>query len=109
MAKKPKPRPKKLNLSVREIWKKIVTEVEKQEVPIEVLDRLVVHLADGTGVEINIKELLTEGIKADDIEDHLNKKLHALSDIIVDVDYFINIDSVVNVVKPETDRLLKDL
>lgn len=109
MAKNPRPRPKKLNINARDIWKKIVTEVEKQEVPIEVLDRLVVHLADGTGVQINIRELLSEGLLASEIEQHLNERLESLGNIIVDVDYFINIDSVVKVVQPETDKLLKDL
>lgn len=112
MARKPKPKtpkPKKLNLSAKEIWKKIVTDVEKKEVPIKVLDKLIVHLADGSMVEVNVKDLIKEGAEPELIEEHLNKKLSELSEIITDIDYYIDIDSVVKVVQPETDKILKDL
>ena len=108
--KKPrKSRPKKVNLSIKAIWEKIVLEVEKQEVPINVLDRIVIFLADGTSVEINVKQLLSDGTDPNELEEHLNRRLKDLEEIITDVDYFIDIDSVVKTVQPETDRILRDL
>jgi hypothetical protein len=109
MAKQPRSRAKKLNLNVKDIWKRIVSDVEKQEVPIKVLDRLVIHLADGTNVEVNIKELIKDGADPLLIEEHLNQRLSDLSEIINDIDYYIDIDSVVKVVQPATDKILKDL
>lgn len=109
MAKMRRSRAKKLKVNVKDIWKQIVSDVEKSEVPIKVLDRLVIHLADGTLVEVNIKELILEGADPALIEDHLNQKLRDLSDIITDIDYYIDIDSVVKVVQPETDKILKNI
>jgi len=84
-------------------------EVDKDEVPINVLQYLKVNLTDGTIVDINIQELIREGIAPDEIQRRLNEKLISLDDYIVDVDFFIDIDSVANVVQTITDRLLKDL
>jgi hypothetical protein len=109
-SKKPrKPRSKKINVSVRQQWESILKSVTKDEVPVELLESLTVNLTDGTKVNVNIKELLTEGRKPRDIEKHINEKLEALDHLIIDVDFFICIDSVVKTVQPITDKILKDI
>jgi len=73
------------------------------------LQSLSVNLIDGTVVNIDIKELLKDGIDPVDIEEMLDLKLKALDNIIVDVDFFVSIDDVVSAVQPITDEILKDL
>lgn len=108
--KKPrKLKPKKLNLNPKTTWRNILKDVEKQEVPIHVLERLIVHLKDGTDVEVNIKELIATGIDPEEIEIRINKRLTDLDDYIINVDFFVDIDSVERTVQPETDKLLAKL
>lgn len=107
--KKPRPKLKRINASARDQWKRILKDVEKKEIPIQLLQSMDVNLIDGTVVNIDIKELLNSGHDPDDIEQLLDLKLKSLDHIIVDVDFFVSIDDVVKTVQPITDQILKDL
>lgn len=108
--KKPrKPKAKKIHIGVRQQWESILKTVSKDEVPVEMLESMTVNLIDNTKVNINIKELLVEGLDPNDIETHINRQLEKLDDMIVDVDFFICIDSVANTVEPLTNEILKDI
>jgi len=100
---------KKLNITPREKWSKILKEVEKLEIPIGFLDSVTVTLIDGTDVDIDIKELIKDGKTHDEIEYMLSQKLSDLDHIIEDVDFYVNVDDVANIVQPITDEFLKDL
>ena len=104
-----KPKLKRLNFTTREKWNKILKDVEKKEVQVNLLDSITVNLVDGTSVDINIKELLAEGMTPEEIEQSLNEKLTALDHIIHDVDFFVNVDDVASAVQPFNDNFLKDL
>lgn len=108
--KKPRqPKSKRLKLSQKEEWTKILKEVEKNEVPVHFLKSITVNLKDGTAVDVNITQLISEGIDPGVIERQLNERLKELDDYIEDVDFYINIDSVSKTVQPFTDDLLKNL
>lgn len=108
--KKPrKSKPKRLNLSKKTTWRNILKDVEKQEIPVHVLERLVVHLKDGTDVDVNIKELIATGMDPSEIEERLNKRLTDLDDYIINIDFFVDIESVEKTIQPETDKLLSKL
>jgi tryptophanase len=104
-----KPRLKRLNITAREKWEKILKDIEKTEVPVTVLESITVNLIDGTQVSVNIKELIAEGNDPDEVEIMLNEKLTELDHIIKDVDFYVSIDDVAKVVQPITDGFLKDL
>jgi hypothetical protein len=104
-----KSRPKKININTKQQWESILRSITKDEIPMELLDSLTVNLTDGTRVNIKIKDLLDSGIKTHEVEHSINERLHSLSDFIVDIDFFICIDAVVNTVQPITDRLLKGI
>lgn len=106
---KKQPKLKKLNLTQKQRWRAILAEVDKQEIPVHVLERLVVHLKDGTDVEVNVKELLAEGNDPLLLEKHINSRLDSLDHIIDNVDFFVDVDSVVKTIQPETDRLLANI
>ena len=107
--KKPRSKLKKINVSAKDQWKKILADVEKNEIPITMLQSLSVNLVDGTVVNINIKQLLAEGTDPDIIEEMLDVKLKALDHIIEDVDFYVDIDNVAKIIQPITDEILKDL
>ena len=100
---------KKINVNARQKWEQILKSVTKDEVPVELLESLTVNLIDGTKVQVDIKELLEEGKDPRDIEDHINQRLTELNDMIVDVDFFISIDKVSEVVLPMTNKILKNI
>lgn len=111
-AEKPKKPAKstKLNLNnSKAAWRKILKDVEKKEVPIHVLEKLMVYLKDGTIVTIDIRKILKEGANPDDVELHVNQRLEELDMYIDNVDYFLDIDLVERTIQPETDRLLANL
>ena len=100
---------KKLNLNTKSQWKNILKDVEKKEVPIHVLEKLIVALKDGTQVGVDIKRLLAEGADPDEVELHVNTRLDELDDYIDNVDFFVDIDLVEANVQQETDKLLSKL
>jgi len=104
-----KPKSKKLNLNTKSQWKNILKDVEKKDVPIHVLEKLIVALKDGTQVVVDIKRLLAEGADPDEVELHVNTRLDELDDYIDNVDFFVDIDLVEATVQPETDKLLSKL
>jgi len=106
---KKQPKSKKLNVTSKSRWRGILKEVEKKEIPIQVLQKIIVSLKDGTQVDVNIKELLDEGQDPAMVEYQLNVKLEKLENIIESVDFFVDIDSVAATIQPETDRLLANL
>ena len=75
---------KRLNISSKERWEHLLKEVHKEQVPVGVLKNLTVNLKDGTVVEINVEQLLKEGIDQEDLERLINKKLN-------DLDMYISI------------------
>jgi hypothetical protein len=99
----------KVNLNVRKRWQDIVNGVDKKEVPIEILQKIIVKLVDGTTISIDVKELIAAGQDPIEIEDMLNEKFNNLDQYIDNVDFFVDIDKVVSTVQPETDKVLKNL
>ena len=90
-------------------WKTILEDVDKKEIPVEVMERLTVNMVDGTKLEINIREMIRNGDDPDVLHAALQKKLDEMEKNINDIDFHINIDAVVNTIQPVTDKILKDL
>ncbi len=104
-----KPRSKRINISVKDQWKQILKSVNKNEVPVNLLQSVTVNLIDGTSVEVDIQSLLKEGHDPDDVRDMLNSRLDRMDALIKDIDFLISIDAVAKTVQPLTNELLKHL
>ena len=100
---------KKLNINKRKSWQDIVNAVDKKEVPVSILQKIMVSLVDGTEIIINVKELISDGQNPDDIEDMLDAKFNELDAYIKNVDFFVDVDKVKDQVQPQTDQALKGL
>lgn len=107
--RKPRQKLKKINTSSRKQWQSIIRDVDKDNVPIRLLQSLSVNLIDGTQITINIHDLITEGNDPEQLEKMLNKKLEELDQYIHDIDFYIDLDAVADTVQPITDQILKDL
>ena len=107
--KKPQRNSKKITLNVSKRWKDIVEGVDKKEVPINILQQIIVKLIDGTNISIDVKKLLADGMPDSEIESMLDDKFNELDQYIKNVDFFVDIDKVKDAVQPETDKVLKGL
>ena len=108
--KKPRrPKSKRLNLNRKEQWERLLKEVKKEQVPINVLLYITVNLKDGTSVDVNVAEMIADGEDPEVVERRINERLESLDMYIDDVDFHISVDSVAKVVQPFTDNLLKNL
>jgi hypothetical protein len=100
---------KKVTINAKKNWQEILGQVEKHEVPINLLQSIVVNLIDGTSVTINIRQLLEEMEDPEYVEDLLQHKFEELDDYIDNVDFFIDIEKVAEEVQPITDLVLKGI
>lgn len=100
---------RKVNTSSRVQWKKILKDIEKTNIPVELLESINVNLIDGSMVSIDIKELLDAGNDPEVLEKLLEVKLQALDNVIVNVDFFVSINDVVKTVQPITNEILRKL
>jgi hypothetical protein len=92
-----------------EKWEHILEDVEKNKIPVEFIKKLIIKLTGKKQQTINIQKLLQQGLDPDQVEDAVSRKLHELEDLIVSVEFVLNVQSIAETVQPETDRLLGKL
>ena len=112
MAKEQNPKRKgsqKISVNAKKKWQDLIESIDKKEVPVEILQKILVTLIDSTQVTIDVQQFLKEGMEPFEVEDMLNQKFQDLDDYIANVDFFVDIDSVVGTIQPETDRILSNL
>jgi hypothetical protein len=90
-------------------WEHIVAEVNKTDVPLECIKKVVIKLTEGRQKTINIHSLTRQGLALEEIEALITRTFHQLDSQIRDVDFVVDINSVANLVQPETDKLLGKL
>ena len=90
-------------------WEHILEDVEKNKIPVEFIKKLIIKLTGKKQQTINIQKLLQQGLDPDQVEDAVSRKLHELEDLIVSVEFVLNVQSIAETVQPETDRLLGKL
>jgi hypothetical protein len=92
-----------------EQWESIVAEVNKTDVPLECIKKIVFKLTNGRQRTINIHTLIKQGLNLEDLEQVVNRTFGELDTEIKDVEFIVDIKSVVALVQPETDKLLGKL
>jgi GMP synthase PP-ATPase subunit len=90
-------------------WEHILEDVEKNRIPVQFIKKLVIKLVGKKQQTINIQKFLQQGLDPDQIEDAVSRKLDELDDMIVSVEFVLNVQSIADTVQPETDRLLGKL
>lgn len=90
-------------------WEHIISGVDKTEVPIECIKKIVLKLTDRRRRTINIQSLRSQGLHAEEIESVINRLISEHDGEVVDVSFTVDIEAVATIVQPETDRLLKSL
>jgi len=99
----------KLSPDNKRNWEDILEEIDKKEVPVEVLQKVDIVLNDGTIVELTMAELTGQGMSYNDIEQALNERMDKMSSLISNVEFYVDIDKLKAQIQPNTDKILKDL
>ena len=90
-------------------WEHIIEEVNKTEVPLECIKKVVIRLNDRRQKTINLSTLRKQGLDLEEVEIVLTRTLTELGDTVRDIDFVVDVSEVAKLVQPETDKLLKDL
>ena len=90
-------------------WDHIISGVDKTEVPLECINKIVIRLQGGRQKTINLARLRRDGFDLEEIESYLTRNLLELGDLVRDIDFLVDVNAVAKLVQPETDKLLKDL
>ena len=90
-------------------WDHIISGVDKTEVPLECINKIVIRLQGGRQKTINLARLKRDGFDLEEIESYLTRNLVELGDLVRDIDFLVDVNAVARLVQPETDKLLKDL
>jgi hypothetical protein len=98
-----------LNDDFLDQWEHIIAGVNKTDVPLECIKKVVIKLAGGRQKTINVHTLLRQGLELGEIESMLTRYFHEHDHEIRDVDFVVDISSVAALVQPETDKLLGKL
>jgi len=90
-------------------WEHIIADVNKTDVPLECIKKVVIKLAGSRQKTINLHSLLRQGLQLEEIETMLTRYFQEHDHEIRDVDFVVDISAVANLVQPETDKLLGNL
>jgi hypothetical protein len=87
-------------------WEHILADVNKTDVPLECIKKVVIKLAGNKQKTINVHTLLKQGLDLAEVEQMLTRFFNENDDQIRDVDFVVDVTAVANLVQPETDKLL---
>jgi cupin superfamily acireductone dioxygenase involved in methionine salvage len=90
-------------------WEHIIAGVNKTDVPLECIKKVIIKLKEGRQKTINVHTLLKQGLELGEIETMLTRFFQEHDHEIRDVDFVVDISSVAALVQPETDKLLGKL
>ena len=90
-------------------WELILADVNKTDVPLECIKKVVIKLAGGRQKTINVHTLIKQGLELEEVETMLTRFFTEHDHEIRDVDFVVDISAVANLVQPETDKLLGKL
>jgi len=90
-------------------WDHIISGVDKTEVPLECINKIIIRLQGGRQKTINLARLKRDGFDLEEIESYLTRNLTELGDLVRDIDFAVDVNAVARLIQPETDKLLKDL
>jgi hypothetical protein len=90
-------------------WERIIADVNKTDVPLECIKKVVIKLTGNRQKTINLHTLRKQGLALEEIEIMLTRTLNELDVEIRDVDFVVDIGAVAELVQPETDKLLEKI
>ena len=90
-------------------WEHIISEVNKTDIPLECIKKVIIRLSGRKQKTINLATLKQQGLEIEEVELVVTRTLTELGEEVRDVDFVIDITEVAKLVQPETDKLLSGL
>jgi len=90
-------------------WDHIISEVEKTQVPLKCINKMVIRIVGGRQKTINLSRLRRDGLDDDEIEEIMNRNIFVLGDSVNNIDFILDVNNVAGIIQPATDKLLKSL
>lgn len=90
-------------------WEKLLEGVDKKKIPVEFIKKIVVKLRGKKQQTINIEKFMKQGLDPDQIEEEVTSKLEELDEDLIGIEFVLNVQSIAEMVQPETDKLLNKL
>jgi hypothetical protein len=90
-------------------WEHILADVNKTDVPLECIKKVVIKFKGGRQQTINLHLLQKQGLSLEELEALLNRTFTERNEDIRDVDFVVDVSSVAELIQPETDKLLGKL
>ena len=87
----------------------MIAEANKTDIPVDVIKKVIIKLTDKRQKTINLITLRKQGLDPDEIEYIVTRQLNEFGDSVRDVEFVVDIAAVIELVQPETDKLLNGL
>lgn len=95
------------NPNIDKYWENIIKGAAKDNVPLELMHCIRVHLVGNTFFDIDINDMVGRGYDTDTIELSISDQLAAVDEITVDIVSIINGALIQKIVAPHTAKLLE--
>lgn len=92
-----------------EKWEKILQGIEFSRVELKYVRKLRFKLQNRRQQTVNIENLWRKGMTEEQVQKHVILQFETLADLIVDVEFVIDIPILSSVIQPETDNILNNL
>jgi hypothetical protein len=87
-------------------WEQLLESVEKKHVPVQFIKKIIIKMLGKKQQTINIQNLLKQGLEPEEVEEVVSRKLYELDPMIVSVEFILSVETIAEVVQPETDKIL---
>lgn len=91
-------------------WEDLFEDIEYTDIPLEYVQRMVIHFRNGEKIDLRIKELVEENnLDYTRLEKQLDSKLERVEDQVKFVDWHLDSKKAADVVQDATDKILGDI
>lgn len=90
-------------------WEGIIAEVNKTNIPVECIKKIIIKLAGKKQRTINLVTLRRQGLDWEEIEAVINRTIVELGDSVISSEFVVDAVTVAEIVQPRTDELLTKL
>jgi hypothetical protein len=90
-------------------WECLIGDVDKTEIPLECLKKVILKLEGRRQRTINLHSLRKQGLDVDELELFLTRTLGDLGEQVVDLEFVVDAAAVAAIAQPATDKILSKL
>ena len=91
-------------------WEDLFDEVDWEEIPLELVERMVIYMKDGRVIDLNIKQMAKDyNLNYDTFEAALEMRLDEIETSLDHVDWHLDTGKAVRVIESATNQILKDI